>query len=1028
MVHHRPSAFRRVLIGVMFGVAGACSGGSGGGSGDTLPVGTFGAKPDGAGFYVADPHQSGQATRLRLVELTWGRLVDVHSVDASGAELSEPVLRDFVVNENVQSDPDRWRLETNPVTQRTRLVVLRERGAPDLGGGTFESLLHEAASRLPGVLPKGDWPSQVGPFSYWARNATLVLRFDDLLDDDATALRDLVATVRVRTGYPPERPFEARILFDANHGGVVGGAFHSTRVLVDPTVSDSEAADAPVSLPVNAAGLPRSQEGGDRPNVSIRLPTRVDPAVGQFAILRGLSGSELTSQGNGPVDPESPTRDLVRALRAGNETDTNNGFLLDFDAPSLVGAWPCSVSAAEASDATHLAWSLDLLFATVCSKDPEPGDLVVLGENFVEVTEGRPLAANGTVDGLPVRVLNRRAPSVAGELIGLGSYQTLYRIGVPVPDGCWIRFMPAPRVYPAESVPPDALTTLRFSEPIDPSSVLPFDTVLQIRGRSSEPPSPTNHVVGNYRASADLREFTFEPSTPYAHGGDGTAYHVILRRPGVTDLAGNELRDALPELGFTIEPAAELERNGSVVLRFESPDELDPIGAPDVRGQFTYDFSRALIRPRPVFWGSDQVDRSSPVVSIMPRFGPGVATPLSPLGSRLHAVWRYTELGWSIRDESKYNLDVTGLYWSPARGQVVSDFFDQFEIVLGHSRWLPDEQPRAPTTGGVKYTLSGLVAAPGLFSDNPLIDPLGMPRLMHPRTAGYRIDPADLSVAPTGTPVLPFPINRTGGPLVTYTWRDTAVLAKGGYRSAGVPLDIEVGVPLFLEQEIGSFAGSARVPSVGLPLLMEFRCFPSPNSIGLNPLAVHIANNSSAAPNFRAYSTGGINVAGQPVTKNPDLELSPSGGLNPNSRPPGKPTLRTADNTIYLGQLDYVVRLSRVHTIWIDTLALEPHFTGFVVEPRSIDQPSGTRLEVEFRGADDFVEAFEAPFDARALDPYGDPRTGSVVFHDGDGTWKSDPAEVNGARFVQMRFTFFNNLDAGLNPELSAIGLAYTTE
>ena len=1018
---------RRTALAVLAVGVAACSGGAGGGAGDAFPPGAFVAKPGGAGFYVADPHQSGQTTRVHLVEVTWGRLVDVHSVDELGATVPEPVLRDFVVNEDVQSDIDRYRLETNPVTQKTRLVVRRVLGALDDGHGTFESLLASASKGLPGVLAKGDWPSQGGPFSYWARNAALVLRFDDLLDDDDEALRDLSATVHVFTGYPPDHPLEARVVFDTNHGGVVGDEFHSTRVLVDPTVSEAEAADAPVPLPLNAAGLPRSEQTSDRPNVSIRLPTRADPASGQFALLRGLSGAELAFQSDGPVDVQGPTRDVVRALRAGNETDTNNGFLLDFDPPSVVGNWPCRVTAARAL-ATSFDWSLDLQFATECAKAPEPGDLVMQGELFLEVVDTRALGANGLIEDLPVRVLNRTPPSVPGQLVGLGAYQTLYRLGMPVGDGCWVRFTPGPRVYPSESVRPGALTTLRFTEPIDPASVLPFDTVMHVRGHKSQPPAPTSIVVGTFRASPDLREFTFEPATPYAHRGDGAPYHIILGRPGVTDLAGNQLRDALPELEFTIDPESAPETNGSVVMRFDAQDELDPPGAPDVRGQFTYDFGRGLIRPRPVIFGSDQIDRSSPVVSIMPRFGPGVATPLSPLGSRLHFVWRYAELGWSIRDESKYNLDVTGLWWSPSRGNVVSDFFDRFEILVSHSRWLPDEQPRAPQSGGVKYTLSGLVAGPGLFADNPLIDPLGMQKLMHPRTDGYRVDPADLAIAPTGTPIMPFPVNRTPGPLVTYTWRDTAVLAWGGFRSAGVPMDIEVGGPLFLESEIGSFAKSGEVPSVGLPLLMEFRCFPSASAIGLNPLAVHIANNSSAAPNFRAYSTGGIDTSGQRVTRNPDLELSPSGGFNPNSRPPGKPTLRSADNTIYIGQLDYVVRLSRVHTIWIDTLAFDPHYRDVVVEPRDVDQPPGTEVRVEFRGADEFLEAAEAPFDARALDPYGDPQEGAIVFHDGDRTWKSDPAQLNGARFVQMRFTFFNNLDGGLNAELSGVGLAYTMQ
>ena len=56
---------------------------------------------------------------------------------------------------------------------------------------------------------------------------------------------------RVRLS-PPTRFHEARILFDRNHGGVAGGRFHSTRVLIDLTVSESEAAALSTPIPIFA--------------------------------------------------------------------------------------------------------------------------------------------------------------------------------------------------------------------------------------------------------------------------------------------------------------------------------------------------------------------------------------------------------------------------------------------------------------------------------------------------------------------------------------------------------------------------------------------------------------------------------------------------------------------------------------------------------------------------------------------------------------------------------------------------------
>jgi hypothetical protein len=101
------------------------------------------AKPGGGTFFV-DPNHGGAATRLYLAELFWARLVDVHDVDDAGRARAEPVFRDFAVRQDVQSDGGNYRLETNPITQQTRLVILRKRGAADAGRGTFDSLLRSA--------------------------------------------------------------------------------------------------------------------------------------------------------------------------------------------------------------------------------------------------------------------------------------------------------------------------------------------------------------------------------------------------------------------------------------------------------------------------------------------------------------------------------------------------------------------------------------------------------------------------------------------------------------------------------------------------------------------------------------------------------------------------------------------------------------------------------------------------------------------------------------------------------------------
>ena len=1029
-------------------LAAACSSGGGGSSGN-IPGAEI-PKPDGSGTFFVDPNQGGGATRLHLSQMFWARLVDVHDIDARGVSSLEPIFRDFTINENVQSDGTNYRLETNPITQKARLTILRRRGDPDVGLGTFDSLLRSAAQGLPAVIPKNDDGTSGEPFSFVARNATLVLQFDDLLRDDEEAERNLIETVRVKTGYPPVTPFPARQIFDPNFGDIAGGEFHSTRILVDLTVSESESASMVVPQPVNAVGLPPSLPTQVGPNVSIRIPTQVAFGSGQFQILRGLSGVPLAPLENGPRDGDSPTRDIVRALRAGGPEDQNNGFLLDLSAPEVVGGWALRIdrALADPNGQVGMDYLIDLTFNTICRAAPTVGDVLSVGDVFLEVVgDGPPPDADGQVLNLSVRNLaeNPLAPGTA--LVGNGLFLSTYQPVDPVPAGCWVSFAPQPRVLPATGVATSAVVVVRFSEAMDPGAMSPFDNLVVVRGDSNTVVDPTNLIVGTIDISTDLKDFTFSPllELPHAAATDET-YHV--RISGVTDLAGNALRNTLPPVNFVMDEDAPPVANGGTVLRFGSVDELEPIGFPDLRGQFFFDLTRELIRPRPVAFASYPADRTNPVPSIMIPFARGVQTPLSPLGSKLMTVWRYCDLGWQVLDETKYNLDVFGLAWAPVGGQIINDFYERFEIRLSHSRRLPDEAIDAFLLP--KWPNSGVLGGPSRFTENILIDPLSPQKIVHDRTLQYRLSSVDLFAAPSGTIMLPFPLNRTEGIAPeTYTWRDTSVIAKGGPNGVGVPLDIEQGNPLLLEEAFGYVADRDNVPSFGLPLLMEFRCFPSNTGIGLNSLDLSLAINSSAIPSFRCFTTGGINQSRETVTINPDEADAPRGGYNPSSNPPGQRTNRSDDNGFYVGQLDTVTRISRVHTVWIDTSLPTPDYFNPVVLPDPGEQPAGTQVVIEYRGASDFTFANFSPtedeelykFDSRHIDAYGeifavddedifrllgsDEFQGGVDFVTGNAGWVADIDDIDGAQYLQMRVTFVNNILTGLNPELSAIAIPY---
>jgi len=561
---------------------------------------------------------------------------------------------------------------------------------------------------------------------------------------------------------------------------------------------------------------------------------------------------------------------------------------------------------------------------------------------------------------------------------------------------------------------------------MDPAPLETLDSFLLVRGPAAPGTStanPTSTVLGEVQSSSELTAFTFAPLLPLAHTqGVADPYHVELS--GLRDLAGNPLRHELPFADFRLDPGEATQANGAVVLRFGTNDEVGPDGLPDLRGQFFYDFTRGALLPRPVVVTSWPVDRTNPVPSNMIRFFGGVFTPLNPLGSKLQSVWRYCDAGWNVRDETKYNLDVFGLSWAPSGGLAIADFFPQFEIRLAHSRFLPDES--VDTHLLPRWPGSGLLGGPNLFTDNLLVDPLSPQAVVHPKALGYTVNPADLFRSNTGTAMMPYPLNRGLRPPVTYTWRDTAVLAEAGPANQGIPMDIEAGPPLFLESQAGTIAGRGSVPSFGLPLLIEYRCYPTSQGVGLNALDVSLAINSSAMPAFRAYSSGGVNRFGMQVTVNPDTELSPQGGLNPFSSPPGQRTRFSAENVFYLGQLDTVARISRAHTIWLDTGVASPAPLAPLAAPAPAHQPDGTAVILDFRGATGFSpNALTAPFDSRRLDAYGDLTLGTVAFRNGTATWTSDVSTLDGARYLQVRVSFVNNLVTQTSPELSALGIPF---
>ncbi len=1044
----RPALRVVPLAGLLCGVlvVGACGGGGGssenfvsGGGPNSNPItpskGNFtypaGFEPSPGGFFL-DSNEQGKASSVRILDILWGRLTDVYDRDPlTGVRTLRH--RDYLIGEDIISDGSDFDLEVNPVTEQAILTILHEAGTP-----AYKSALNRLDDGLGPILPKSLAPNELPPFSFLPRNGAISIRFSDLLDHSTINAQ----SVEFLTGNPPQEPFEPRLVIDPNHGGLVstknGNQFRSTRVIVDMTVSELEAQQG-ASVPVNSLGLPGAVTTA-LPNVVLRLATEIDAGTGHFTRVENHTGHGLAQENNGPIQNNAP-RDLVRAMRSGGESsitgDDNNGFLLDLNAPRIIGGQPITItSLLPDTVAGPERYIVDLQFASVfCAQTPEPGDVIEQAGVFAEVVEPSAAPALGLVEDVRVRLVGGDAEDF---IAGQGVFSSVFEAGDQ--GACFVSFSPVPATFPVDGVAPMSQLAVRFSEPMDPASVKVFDTFTVTR----EPVilGLTDVVVGDVVVSTDLREFRFVPVLPFAHtvsASEDYFFTMAAGEDGLTDLAGNPLEVALPQVTFTLNPSAPTENNGGLVLRFSSPDE-DNNGNPEWTGQFLFDAGQELIRPRPVSRFAAVADRTQAVPSAMIPFPLGVQTPLSPLGSRLHYIYRYFDVGFSATDETNHNVDVERMNWAPVGGQVNFDSYHEFEMRLSHCRFLPDEVvsassllPTAPNSG---------LLPPGFnsFDDNVLSDPENSLRVVHPRSKGYLVNPVDRFTSSTGTIMMPYPLNREPdiGSYAYYTWRDTAIRATAAPNGQGIDPAILVNLGGSAGPP-GNIARANFVPSFGLPLLMEFRCYPADDAVGLNAFDISLAINSSSRPTFRVFSTGGTNTAGNPVQVNPDLATAPSGGFNPNSNPPGQST-PGRDNVFYIGQLDLVTRISRAHSVFF-AVDNNPDYITPVVEPSAELQPTGTEVLLAYRGATQAVNGPDGnpTADAGVLDVYGDladnnqsglagdpsQKNTTVTFLNGDNTWKASIDEVDGARFLQIRLTFVNNTESGLSPELSALGFAY---
>jgi hypothetical protein len=993
--------------------------------------------------FIVEANKAGKAPELHLEGLFWGRLVDIYDLADDGTRTLQQ--KEFVIGSNIVSDGHDRLLTTNPLTGVDELTILHP-----YGSDVYKDIFLDLDGDL---FPVDDAPlGEVGVFTMLPRNAALVIVFDDLIEPGLVSAQ----TFKILTGSPPAVPYSPRVIVDTNHGDLAkdtGDAvpqFYSTRVIVDMTISEFESFSADPPLGINGAGLPASTSP-NLANLVLRIPTVEKPGIGQEVVVRNLSGHKVATSGNGTVDFASQTVDVLRAMRSGGNTlvtsDPFNGYLRDETPPSVVSVQPIVLASAPVPDPD--GEETDFILPQVqfitpdCARNPAIGDLIRQTTNFAVVREVSAPQSGGIASDVKVRLL-LGSPSEFSTT-GVGPAQYLFPFDAAFDTTrpqCFVQISPESGDFPADptsNISTSSIFSLRFTEAMDPESMRAFDSMLLLR--APEVSSSSDYVVSQIQSSVDLKGYSILPELPLAHEtGTSESYYLSLvtGELGASDLAGNALEDSLPQVLLTVDPTLATQANGGRVTRFSSIDEEEPIGdditgeLPEWEGQHTYDVLRQSIRPRSVVRFEAVVDRNQAMILPMGNVANGIGEPLTKYGNKIQAVWRNCDVNYQVIDTTTYNVDVEGISWVPLGGLAIADHFDQFEIRMAHSLYLPDESIN-PMTGLPNYPESGLAKIFDTNMVSPEIDPL---KIVYSREFGYTISPGDIYAASTGTLMLPFPMNRSlpVSQFVYYTWRDTGLLARGAPNGGGSEVVYYAailsgggGAPL-------PIMSADRVESVGLPLLMEFRCYPDDKAQGMNIFDVAMAVTVSTRPAFRAFSSGGVDGGGGIVDRDPDLESEANGGFNPNSNPPGQAT-PGQDPIVYLGLMDLVTRVSRSYSVWFQTPGTaNPIFQPPIIEPGFDEQPSGTSIELAFRGATQ-AEPAEVREDANALDGYGDDYAApgnsrdnpnpQINFLDGDATWHTNVSEIDGALYYQVRVTFLSSTETGVSPELSGIGLTW---
>ncbi len=404
---------------------------------------------------------------LYLEHVHFGRLVDV--VDINGNTWESNV----VVDPSLVGDGVSYSLSTNPVTESEVLTILEP-----LGSAAGRVLLDRAklivanpvaggSSRgLPIFSTKGF--RQPPPFNTVPRNSALLFIFSQPVDP-TTVQRE---SIQVTAGNPPVVPMTG--VFITREDESTGKGI----VIYDTTISARQSAE--LGLPQNATGFPGSLDAVDY-SLQIDIPTVAAPELGQPFILKSLNGLRRIAHdklGDRRTLASGTAINLV--ARAGGDLDDAHGFMRDNTLPNLVGRFDAVIDTVTTVNGPTADIEFHVVELNCQGVTAKRGDVFEIGSSVGVVTNiPEPIANNAwkvTLNMLTYQDLGD-GQETGGLSEGDGNMDarlsTVYRAQDKNFQACFLDIQPPPSGgFPATGIDPNSTVTIRFDEPIDPTTVL----------------------------------------------------------------------------------------------------------------------------------------------------------------------------------------------------------------------------------------------------------------------------------------------------------------------------------------------------------------------------------------------------------------------------------------------------------------------------------------------------------------------------------------------------------------------------